>query len=159
MPQPDVLQAPAIAHAGSVQGTTGPSGGFATPMEHDNLVTVTAATSSATNAAGSGEIAARPAPRAPLAAPAAPASAAPGPWASGRLNCPWCTGASYGEAPTFMRHLTNAHAGQPLDQEMVDLLRALERGVCTAWLAGASAESALGSAIVVLLLQGCTHLW
>ncbi len=72
----------------------------------------------------------------PMAAPNVSPPVPPGPWATGLLQCPWCPHASYGEAPSLMRHLTNVHAGQPLDQELVDLLRALERGVCTARLCG-----------------------
>ena len=69
---------------------------------------------------------------APLAAPlAAVATASPGPWADGRLHCPLCPDVSYAETPSLMRHLTSRHAGAVVDEEMVALLRALDRGVCS----------------------------
>ena len=68
--------------------------------------------------------------RPPLAAPPVAAPPLPGPWARGRLNCPWCSDASFADAPAFMRHLSSRHAGRQVDQEMVNLLWALARGVC-----------------------------
>lgn len=69
--------------------------------------------------------------RAPRASPADIVQSPPGPWASGRVACPWCSDATYGEVSGLVRHFSTVHSGRSLDDDGVNLLRALDRGICS----------------------------
>ena len=49
----------------------------------------------------------------------------------GVITCPVCRAEFQNGAPGFMRHLTTAHAGCTVDQELLGVLRALHRAACS----------------------------
>ena len=63
----------------------------------------------------------------PPAPPPAPAASFPG----GVITCTLCQQEFVHGAPGFMRHLTCAHAGCIVDDDMLGLLRSLQRAVCS----------------------------
>lgn len=70
----------------------------------------------------------------PMAAPepSQPPDAPPGPFATGLCHCPWCPGACFATPGAFMTHVTRMHEGTLIDGPMLQILRGIERAVCSA---------------------------